>query len=168
MTENKSPYDCEAGLKAAIQALKMAKYRVGQWYDSGKEACKRSEPKVKYQDWCEKFANEIPYSTAMRYRNMFRTCADHPQWVLTFSLSILGKLSVPDCPEDFREHIFENGRPDISIKDYDHVLQLYKDKKIDLDSPEMKALCHFDRRVCFLSLLCPDPGRVCISLFQSY
>jgi hypothetical protein len=146
MTEIKSLIDCEEGLNGAIQALKMAKYKVGQWYHLAKEACRQSEPKVKYKDWCEKFENEIPYSTAMRYRKVYRTCADHPEWVLTFSLSILEKLWAPDCPEDFRQYLFDNGRPDISIDDYNHVLQEYKAGNIDLHSPEMKAICHFDEK----------------------
>lgn len=146
MTEKISLIECEVGLKDAIRTLKKAKYRIGQWYHLAKEACKRSELIIKYQDWCEKFGNEIPYSTAMRYRNVFKTCANHPEWVETFSLSILGKLSTPDCPEDFRQYLFENGRPDISNKDYDHVLNLYKAGDIDLHSPEMEALCRFDEK----------------------
>jgi len=142
MTEIKSLKECEDGLNNAIQALKIAKYRIGQWLHLAKEACKRSERKVKYKDWCNKF--EISYSTAIRYRNVFKTCADHPDWVLTFPVSILGKLSAPDCPKDFRQYLFENGRPNISNKDYDHVLDRYKAGLIDLDSPEMEALCRFD------------------------
>ena len=146
MTDKISLVECEAGLKDSIQALKRAKYLIGQWYHLAKKACKQSEPKVKYQDWCEKFEGEISYSTAMRYRNVFKTCANHPRWVLTFSLSILSKLSTPDCPEDFRQYLFENGRHDISNKDYDRVLKEYKAGNIDLDGPEMKALCRFDEK----------------------
>ena len=147
MTEKKSISECKIELRGAIKGSKLQIYRIGEGVDLSIEAHKRSELKVSHKDWfIENFGNDIGYSTAMKYRKIYKTCVGHSEWVLTFSLSTLQDLCANNCPEDLRQYLFENGNPDIPNKSYKQVIQGVKDGIYDLKSPEVQALCRFDEK----------------------
>ena len=147
MTDKKSLKECGIGFKNVIQLSKLDIYYTGEWVDLSIKACKQSEPKVSFKEWFnKKFGNEIGYSTAMKYRRIYKTCVGHPDWVLTFSLSTLHDLCAQNCPEDLRKYLFENGNPDCPNTAYKQVIQGIKKGIYDLESPEVQAICRFDEK----------------------
>jgi hypothetical protein len=88
---------------------------------------------------------DFSYQTANNIMRVYRYCLERPELVQSMKSSLLYKISAPGFPKDLREYLFENadGLEKISNERVMDLCKRFKNKKLSLDSPEIKALIKF-------------------------
>ena len=98
----------------------------------------------KFKDWIKgKF--DFSYSTANNFMNVYRYCLESPALVHSIRAAVLYKIASPVFPKDLREHLLKhaNALEKITNEEIKDICQRFKDKELDLDSPEIKGLIKY-------------------------
>lgn len=118
-------------------------YRIGELLVRGKRIVGHG----KFKEWV-KDNFEFSYQTAKNFMNVYEHCLGRPELVRTIKASILYMIAAPDFPEDLRKHILENGKKLKTIKNKKmrEIYRKFKERKLDLESPEIKKLFKKNKR----------------------
>lgn len=121
--------DIEESLTVWVDVEKFAQYEKGRLFSLG-----RIKNSKQFGKWYRK--QRFNYQTVYNCISVYEACIE-PEWSLTFEKTITIKVA-SKLSKDIQKDLFECGRPDMKNKDFDRLLDLYKEGKIKRDSPEMQ------------------------------
>ena len=102
---------------------------------------KKLLPHGEFDSWIEgNFA--FSKSTALNFMNVYTACMGCPELVEYFKPSALYEICAPRFPEDLKKELFENatGVYDINKKELLEVAFKWRNKEVNIDSPEVQSL----------------------------
>jgi len=148
-SKSKKKYDPKKELSGIAEDIKTRNESVkGEMFEIGRLLCKAKDmlPKGDFKPWV-KSNFDFSYQTANNFMNVYRYCLRDKSIVSSVSSSVLYLIASKKFPSDLREYLFENADylKGISNKDMRKVYKKFKAGKIDLESPEVKALLKFKK-----------------------
>lgn len=103
----------------------------------------------KFKPWVKDLG--FRYSTANNYMRLHLVCAGFPEAVENIPLSSLHQITSKKCPEKLSEFLIKNNKKlekkKIPAKNMKRLIQQFKKKEIDLESPEIQSLLKYDAKL---------------------
>jgi len=127
-------------IRARIRNIKREMFEIGQLLTEAKARVGHG----KFKGWIK--ANfDFSYQTANNIMRVYRYCLERPQLVQSMQSSVLYTIAAPGFPKDLRAYLFKNadGLEKISNEKIRDLCERFKNKELDLDSPEIMGLIKY-------------------------
>lgn len=127
-------------VRSKIHNIKREMFSIGALLCEAKEYLQHGE----FTKWVEDNF-DFSYATAFNFMNVYKACLDNPEIINTVKASVLYEIASPKFPNDLRQFIFDHGNflRDLKTGEIKDICQMYKNKEIDIDSPEIQGLISY-------------------------
>jgi hypothetical protein len=128
-------------IRARVRNIKRQMFEIGQLLTEAKVFMEHG----KFKDWIRDQKFDFSYQTANNIMRVYRYCLRRPQLIQSIPSSVLYTIAAPGFPKDLREFIFKNADDleKISNKKIRDLCRRFKDKELDLESPEIEGLIKY-------------------------
>lgn len=128
-------------IRARVGSTKRQAFEIGRLLTKAKAIVGHG----KFKDWIKNQKFDFGYQTANNFMNVYRYCLENPALVQSIKASVLYRIASPKFPEDLRRHLFKhaNALEKITNDEIKDLCGRFKDKELDLDSPEIKGLIKY-------------------------